>query len=551
MAVASQPQWIARMYAPKTGRDHLGLGSVSSDQILPALVPGINVLTIHPRYHSFYTFLLDEYWRRDIPRSARTWERFFRPREFVFSLGNYLCDHPEHGETHDVVGGQATGPLSRDRGPFDTSFHYIERDLGGYGLYYRSVIMELGLIIPGGQGFPLPVDVPDDKGKQMAEAFRQAVKNTRYYRDYFGSDHTTVPKEVILDYIRAACLCQLQPSTAPDRAQVRDVYFHGGAAKSAVARRNTLRLFLDIADQTNGHPVDQDTFRQLLYFGTAANGARYQPVDPVGLWYRKWRLYQTREYYSFALNAFFWHLCDWGVAKNGDLKPLPMAKLWQHIDEVLDFGELAAALGVPDPHLGPDSDVLNLFDWLEGMVGARTPQFDTHASRYIPVHEHRLYELARDRRAPVLMNAGMLTLLAMIYLRFEDRDLHMRDEWQIARMGSDGRLSVDSFIASLRRRSEAGQLTLRDTMRWLYGEYVILQHQIVANGKLPDNTYRFQREGDRLRFFLLDNRLSFMDSRFNAISTTVHELGLCGKLTLSTHSLTDDGKRFLADGDLP
>ena len=54
MPIIAQPQWIAKMYEPKKGRDHLGLGSVSSDQILPRLSPGINVLTIYPRYHSFY-----------------------------------------------------------------------------------------------------------------------------------------------------------------------------------------------------------------------------------------------------------------------------------------------------------------------------------------------------------------------------------------------------------------------------------------------------------------------------------------------------------------
>jgi len=33
----------------KGGQNHPGLGSVSSDRILSALSPGINVLTIHPR----------------------------------------------------------------------------------------------------------------------------------------------------------------------------------------------------------------------------------------------------------------------------------------------------------------------------------------------------------------------------------------------------------------------------------------------------------------------------------------------------------------------
>lgn len=32
MNTTAKPQWIERMYAATTGRDHLGLGRVSSDQ---------------------------------------------------------------------------------------------------------------------------------------------------------------------------------------------------------------------------------------------------------------------------------------------------------------------------------------------------------------------------------------------------------------------------------------------------------------------------------------------------------------------------------------
>ena len=52
--VAARPQWTEKLYPPSQGQDHLGLGSVSSDQILPKLSPGIVVQTVHPRYWSFY-----------------------------------------------------------------------------------------------------------------------------------------------------------------------------------------------------------------------------------------------------------------------------------------------------------------------------------------------------------------------------------------------------------------------------------------------------------------------------------------------------------------
>ncbi len=278
MPIIAQPQWIAKMYEPKKGRDHLGLGSVSSDQILPRLSPGINVLTIYPRYHSFYTFLLDEFWQRDRVRSWSSWGLFFRPRDFIFSLGVFLCDQHEHEEGIAAVGSQKTSPLAKQRQEaYDTSTDYIKSDLGGYDLYYRSVMIELGLIYPGGPGFPYPMDVPTEYGKQVAAAFRQAVQHTSYFSQYFDHDTTHVPRKIIEEYIRHACLCQLQVPTAPDRPLLLNAFLHGGNEVTATSRRETFRLFLDMAAQSQGTAVNQHIFRQLLYFKASSNGIVYHP----------------------------------------------------------------------------------------------------------------------------------------------------------------------------------------------------------------------------------------------------------------------------------
>jgi hypothetical protein len=60
-----------------------------------------DVATVHPRYHSFYAFLLDEFWRRELPRSRRAWIQFFRPRDFIYSIAMHLCDRDDH----DLTGG--------------------------------------------------------------------------------------------------------------------------------------------------------------------------------------------------------------------------------------------------------------------------------------------------------------------------------------------------------------------------------------------------------------------------------------------------------------
>ncbi len=544
----TQPQWIAKMYPAKVGRDHLGLGSVSSDQILPSLSPSVNVLTYHPRYHSFYVFLLDEFWRRDRPRSEDTWVSFYRPREFIFSVGANLCH--ENGDMGKIVGAQKTQSLAlQEHETYDTQTDYIKSKLGGYGLYYRSVMAEMELIYPGGPGFPYPIDVPSELGKEVAAAFRKGVKDTTYYREYFDKDATQVPIEVIREYIQRACLCQLKMVDATDHELLLDVFLHHG--HNVEARRATFRLFLDIAAQTQGYALEQDSFRQLLYFQAAGSGAIYAPEEAILDTYRRWRLYQAREYYGFALNALWYYLCDWGLSQSGGIRPVPFSQFWQHLETTLDFDKLADYLGISRPGLKSIADFRQLLEWLQGLVGSDAAGFDQACGLSQPLQEHRLYWLAwENRQTPELMTAGMITMLALIYLRFGRPELWQQPEWNISRMGAEDRLSLDGFVRMLDRVLRAGPITIHEMTRRLYNDYIILQHQMVANSKLPDNTYRFRREGDRLHFYPLDNSLEFMDSRFDALSTTIYELGLCGDLHQPEHPLTPTGERLLDTGDL-
>jgi hypothetical protein len=557
MTVTAQPQWIARMFPGKVGRDHLGLGSVSSDQILPSLSPGINVLTLHPRYFSFYVFLLDEFWQREYPRSDAAFSEFYRPRECIFSIGAHLCDQPEHDLVRTIIGSQKTyGLAAQRRAAYDPGFNYIKSPLGGYGLYYRSVMAELEVIYPGGPGLPYPLDVPSERGRMLAATFREAIQHTTYYREYFSHPAQPVPLAGIIEYLRAACLCQLQCPSAPDRPLLLDIFLHGGDKDAAAVRRATLRMCLEIAEQTNGVIINQEQFRQLLFFRAALGGATYQPCEAVLATFLRWRLYQAREYYAFALNALWYYLCDWGIRQNGDLRPVPIEQFWQHLETLLRFDSIAEllALSLPDPPLGPNSGLTRLLAWLCDLIAASEGDFDDRCTLQSPIHEHILYALAinaHDGSADIrLLVPAMVIMLALGYLRFGSPGRWLQPEWGISRMGADGRLSLDGFVKALRRRLEQRALNLFEFARWIYEEYVILQHQIVATGKLPDNTFRFQREGNQLRFYKLFNSLTFNDSRFDALSTTAHELGLCGDLLLDEHGLTEHGARLLADGDL-
>lgn len=546
---AQHPQWIAHMYAATTGEDHLGLASVSSDQILPMLSPTINVLTVHPRYHSFYAFLLDEFWQRDRPRSPRAWIQFFRPRDFIYSIAMHLCDRDGHDLTGGVTGSRKTGPMAaREPASFDTTANYIKEPLGGYGLYYRSVLAGLGLVYPGGPRLPYPVDVPTEAGKELAAAFRSEIEDTAYYRHHFDQDDAEVEIEHVREYARAACLCQLRAPGSGDGPILRS-HFLDAPEETAPARRATLRLLLDMADQTDGLPVDQPAFRQLVFFGRASSGARYTPRADLSETHSRWRLYQAREYYAFALTGMFVNLCDWGIDQAGDLRPVSLEAVAAHIAGSLDFGRLAELLAVPAPGLDGNAPFSDLLDWLASLVGATADTFDEKCGLDAPINEDALYRLARSNVEPASRIGGGIVTLASLFLRFGRPERWMSPAWTaISRTGEDGRLSVDRFMRSLRARLRDGSPTIFEIAQWLMSDYVVLQHQVAATSKLPDNTFRFEREGNRLRFHRHFNPLGFSDSRFYALSTTAHELGFCGAFGAADHGLEQAGRDLLAAG---
>jgi hypothetical protein len=554
MAMDVRPQWTEKLYRPSGGQDHLGLGSVSSDRILPKLAPGINVLTIHPRYWSFYTFVLEEFWRRDLPRTRRAFVEFYRPCEAIYAVGAQLCDRPEHqqyGRLRGVVGAQKAGPYAHDRSEFDPQFAYIESDLGGYGLYYATTIAAMGLIAPALPGTALSFDAPTPEGRVVAAGFRAAVADTAYYQQYFANPTRPVPAEVVRDYAWRACLCQLQTDSAPDRELLRDVFLHAGPQDAATIRRATLRLLLDLADQTNGTPLDEDAFRQLIYFRAHPDGASYQPRPGIQRTARRWRLYQAREYYAYALNRLWAYLCGWGLDESvGGSRPVELATLWEHAEAALDFARLASVFDLADPGFTATTPIDEAAAWASqaaNVAGTLDDGWDVQA----PLHEHRLYRWSRRAGQASTILPGMAVLLLLVATRLgapATAAEHATD-WDLVTEGGVARLAMSRFFVQLRRRMMA-RATLGELLRWLYGDYVIRQHQQVAVTKLPDDTYRFRREGDRLRFFQQQAEAVMNSSRFEALSTTVHELGFVQALGNDTHTLSDAGQRLLDDGDL-
>src|SRR6266511_4746448 len=176
-----KPAWTAPMYQPSTGMDHLGLASVSQDRILPALSPGINVLTQHPRYWSVYIWLLTEFWDRDLPRTHAAWGRFLKPRERLFVAAVLSC--PRHGQEIRQVAGQRRigAELKRNPAAIDPTAPYLKGSRGGYPIY-ASTIAQLGLSVLDRDTSQFRCDAPTESGRAVGLALRNWLAPTTYYK---------------------------------------------------------------------------------------------------------------------------------------------------------------------------------------------------------------------------------------------------------------------------------------------------------------------------------------------------------------------------------
>src|SRR4051794_29185668 len=150
-SVPDQPEplaeWLQASLQDTAGRDPLGLNTITLDGVLPQLMPGILQLSERARYFSIYTWMLWQFAERKRPATGEELDQFIRRREFELCLAMKLCPHCEVAK---AIGSLGAGPrVSAGDDPFVRGLS-IDTAKGGFGLYYRSPLIELGAVAPVG-----------------------------------------------------------------------------------------------------------------------------------------------------------------------------------------------------------------------------------------------------------------------------------------------------------------------------------------------------------------------------------------------------------------
>lgn len=540
--LTNRPLWTEQLYRPRGGQDHLGLGSVVTDRMLPVLAPGINVLTRHPRYWSFYAFVIDEFWRSDHSQNMSEFRKFLRRKESIFVAANLICDPASRSQ---VIGTRLVKPLVSSRpSSFNSGFDYMKSLGGGYGLYYATAMQTTGAVALASRDTGLPVDAVTPKiGKALADSFRDSISGTKYFQRYL--DKEVVPMRVVEEYGESCNLWSLT-NDSHERECLVDVFLHGGPEDKAAARRKTLQMMLEISVQSDGTAIDQDTFRQLVIYHSAVDQnhritARYKPTSDLIEISRHWRIAQLREMFNWSLNGMWQWVCFWGIDSGGDFGPVSYPELEESVKK-LNFRSLD---GISSSGSKPIGDLVD-----ELSAGAAiTEKLDGRWRRESKISEMSLLHQVRDES---LKSGGLLGALFAMYvvslLRIRNVDTDDLDARMI-REGGIQRIGMASALHALERDVKSGK-TVAETALRVIRDQVISQHERVAMTKLPDDTFRFRRESGTIYFLDQENSFDLNNSRFASIASVCGDLRWTTYLDEQNRQLTDEGEKLRLLGDI-
>lgn len=498
------PQWIAADLKIIDGRDPLGLESITINRIVPVLIPGVLALSRRARYLSFHTFLLDHFHRRG-GGSQSELSDFIRKSELDYALAVRLCGREGCGqEAPSVSGSIRAGQLLASTPATFRRAYSVESELGGYGLYYRTPLIQLGIVAP--MGTPWQEDkylkydrIASDSGRDLAERFRSRIEKTRYFRRFLDTDRD-VPADVLRELATAGCLCRLTEAK-DELALVLDVLFGERAAvrSEADTRSRAFAFFLWLARQ---HPdvVNSEAHWRRRIFELVP-----RPLEPpaLGETAASWAALMAKEYVQMAFSAAWTALLHWGIA-NVPVDGLPPADLRRRMREALAGPEKVFGVSVK-----PSDSAISFADKVERKVAGLD------------------METLVDRTWASPSCLAAVALILILQRRLPDPSAMPAGWNEVGNLDGDWQPGLLEFMRGLSRLL-ASRPTIAELVEGLMWKHIILAHHRLASAKLPYFTFRLRLEGGRVRFLrrLDTGFFQLADSRYVAMSLLSADLGL-------------------------
>ena len=343
MTALGQPVWTTGHFERIAAQDDLGIEAAGAG-LLRELIPGVVQTSISAGYYAYYPFLLQEFENRFPNEFERTkFRAFYRRQEAAFAVAT--SQHQHRGNLRGINGINAA--LQSVEDAHDTRVidvaalaapgKYMKTPLGGYGLFYRPALEDIGATRLG-KG-RLSVDRTTDAGDAASEGFRETIQQTEYWQRW--GDEDVVPLGVLEELGEAVCPCQIPGRS--DQQPIIDLLFgnDSGSERWRTLRKYRVQSFGLLLEFQSARPEgigDIGEWRRALISGrigttpwaTAFGGHR-----------QAWRAYQYRESLVAALTSVFTNLL-FVIEDLGSSTPHDAAV---SLTDALDWSELGCTRG--------------------------------------------------------------------------------------------------------------------------------------------------------------------------------------------------------------
>jgi hypothetical protein len=519
------PSWIEPSLNVTPGRDPLGLQTITLDRIMPRLLPGILVLSQRARYFSLHAFLLSEYQRRRLPLTNNDLSSFIKLREFEYAVAVQLCPRGCGDRPVGMVGKTRASPAAQQKTEAIPRQESVESPLGGYGLYYRSPMIDMGIVVPRGSALGemlTPIDVLDANGPgpALADVFGNAIAETSYFREHMVGT-TPIPRAALEELAEHACLCRLADSPE-EQAILRRAVFEPPAPGYAEATKQRCRSFALLLRELDREPQvasSNGAFMQAVWDDflsePISDGAVRQTVA-------EWAALSAKDWWQESLSSVWAHFLRIAGVRSEGLSP-------QELDLLLRT-QLVPAEAVD----------------VRGRAVELDPQMPTAAAADAAAAATADFPLDELRRWAAETDTAAAGLILFFSLRSQlPVDASSSAGWlDIGTQSSDRQPSFLQFVYLFERHLQDDP-TLADSLVWLARRFVINAHEQIAYSKLPEFTFRFRWEDGRLRFYTLGlGRFQLADIRRAAMSQISEDVGLWEDVG-GTPELTSEGRAFI------
>lgn len=476
---------------------------------MPILLPGILALSQRARYFSFFAFVLRTFEELRLPPTQEALSDFVKLREFEFAAAVQLCPRGCGQISAGAVGKDRAGPavamgsVSIERRESVVSF------LGGYGLYYRTPLVELGLVVPRGTAVGedevTPVDVlsRDPRAQALADHYRDAVAATEYQRLHMlGTE--PIPRDALEEFAECACLCRLSDYPA-EQAALRRAVFESPAPELAsqfMQRQRSFALFLRELEKDPNVADSSSALRSAVWHDFSSQD---DAADALATTRAQWAALVMKEHVQEAFSTIWSHFCRQGLDSQSS--------------DGLSMQAVEAMIRGPVLSTEPLDVLGSSLSYSETMPASSFVSSVTDATEHVVPEDLRTWAAGSDSAI-----AG-LTLLFATLGRLPGSGSVPRAWADIGLQHSDRQPSLLGLATLLDQQFER-DATLGDVFTWLVHRFVISAHEQIAYSKLPDFTFRFRWEGGRLRFYPIgQGRFDLADMRRQSIARLSKDMG--------------------------